>query len=82
MLGKTFKYKITLNSNKNDKGKQGFKKTSQALKLFFFLRKGLFRVASGPGISGNWESQGILWCLKNAREKSVNFTKFGKVREF
>ena len=29
-----------------------------------------------------WKSQGILWHLKNVREKSGNFVKFGKVREF
>ena len=30
----------------------------------------------------NWKSQGILWHLQNVREKSGNFVKFGKVREF
>ena len=40
------------------------------------------RVAIGPGISGNLESQGILWHLKKIREKSGNFVKFEKVMEF
>ena len=29
-----------------------------------------------------WKSQGIMWHLQNVREKSGNFMKFGKVREF
>ena len=29
-----------------------------------------------------WKSQGILWHLQKVREKSENFMKFGKVREF
>ena len=29
-----------------------------------------------------WKGQGILWHLKNVREKSGNFVKFGKVKEF
>ena len=29
-----------------------------------------------------WKNRGILWHLKNVREKSGNFVKFEKVREF
>ena len=29
-----------------------------------------------------WKSQGILWHLQNVREKSGNFVKFRKIREF
>ena len=39
-------------------------------------------VARRPGISRNLEKSGILWHLKNVREKSGNFVKFRKVREF
>ena len=51
-----------------------------------------FRVASGPGISGNLEKSGNSVALENVREKLGNFEKFeksgnfsaklGKVREF
>ena len=75
---------ISDNNNKNNSGALVFCSSKQYT-IFIFPHNNFIHYSGWLAdleFLETWKSQGILWHLQNVREKSGNFMKLGKVREF